>query len=784
MVGTANLCGIGKRALAFSLICLGCLLFWGPVSALGRTQGQGSLTGLDSRTVVEGSSAPWNITADRITYSEEDKVYLAEGHVRIESSQRSMEADWAELNTRTKRAELRGNVFLAYEGDWLKGQHVMWNMEDETGWVDGGMAFFSANRFYVSGSRIARTSATEYELKDGFVTSCDPANSDWKIGYKTLNVNIDGMSWARGSSFLIKDVPILYLPVMGIPVQQQRQSGFLIPWTGYSSVSGAEVELPFYWSIRQDMDVTVYARYMEKRGWMGGLEYRIANSMWGDGVWMANYLRDYADRQDLQDKGFPYQATDRFWLRARHNFDLGHDIEGKLDLDLASDRYFLDEFDNGSSSFQYSNRLFRDLTGRGILNDETVLTRESALYLEKRFDSSLVSFDMRYWDRLDDPRIFHDGESYAMKDATLQRMPALSYSVIPSWIGTLPLYYTFESSSMSFWREMGSQGSRLDLHPRVYMPLHWGSFLDAEPSVGIRTTAYAVDWDRSYPMEGLNRSSDELQGRFLSDIRVDMSSRLNKVYPASLWDTTAVQHAIRPEFSYEYVPDPVEGDLPHFDRLDSNQARHDVRYGASTFFTARQHHTDSKGNESTTYLEFARFEVSQAYNIERMPQPVSDFGLILPAEPGFSDVSFRVDLTPRRYVTLSYDTDIAPETGEPTQQDIYMTLDSGKGHSVRVDYQYRMDTAIDEVITQFSVKLLPNVLVSTYHDYSLAQKDLFAQGYGLTYQSGCWAFGVVYEKEDQDQRVAFSVNLLGLGTLGSGFSYGTPGVGSPGRMLH
>ena len=49
---------------------------------------------------------------------------------------------------------------------------------------------------------------------------------------------------------------------------------------------------------------------------------------------------------------------------------------------------------------------------------------------------------------------------------------------------------------------------------------------------------------------------------------------------------------------------------------------------------------------------------------------------------------------------------------------------------------------------------------------------LFKHGYGVRYVSGCWAIGVAYEKEDKDQSISVSLNLLGLGAIQGSYALG------------
>ena len=753
------------RAKAFRWIFL-CLLCWlgglagSPTPAAAQTKPP-PFPQLSQERIVSSPQLEWKLEASQITYDQNRGTYEAWGGVRLTAENRMMLADWAELNGERRQVELWGNVYLQYHKDWLRGEHIVWNLDRETGYVDGGLAYFSQNQFYVKGDRISKIGDKEFELQQGFLTSCDPADSDWKIRYKHLKVEVGGQATARDTSFWVGGVPILYLPYMRLPVQKERQSGFLLPWGQYSDLNGMEGELPFYWAIRKDMDATFYGRYMEKRGWMSGGEFRIVHEKWGEGVWAVNYLRDQADKDHLRDEGYPYQTSDRYWIRSRHNFALPNDIDGRLDLDLISDKNFLNEFREGSASFNFSNRIFEDHFGRGFLFDRTSLVRESSLYLDQRRESALLALDVRYWDQLDKTR----------EDVTLQRFPTLYFNMAPSHVPNWPFYYTMENSLTNYWREKGDRGTRLDLYPRLHYPLQWKSYLNFEPSFGVRSTAYYADWEKGF--------RSEWQERCFPDVHAELSTRVNRVYPLEVGNLVAVQHAFRPEISYEYAPDGYRGFLPHFDRLDGNLSRHDLRYGFTTFLTTKESLKDPLGNPVSDYREIARLKFFQVFHVEKPPESTPDrwfnpdprLDAVSTEAEGFGEIGMRLDLMPKRYFTLSYDTTVSPDQGDVLQQDVLLTVDSGRGHIARLDYRQRKDVQVDEIIPQLYVNVLPNIFVTTYHDYSMDKGELFSQGYGVLYQKGCWGLGLMYEKEAKDQRIAFTINLLGLGSIGGSRTY-------------
>jgi LPS-assembly protein len=189
----------------------------------------------------------------------------------------------------------------------------------------------------------------------------------------------------------------------------------------------------------------------------------------------------------------------------------------------------------------------------------------------------------------------------------------------------------------------------------------------------------------------------------------------------------------------------------------------------TNFFTSKSITKDAEGKNLTTYHEFARMQLFQAFNLDDNDANLSSE---FDKTEGVSSVGMRLDLMPRKYIMLTYDTDFYSTENTDASHDLMMTLDSGRGHIFRLNYQFRQDYPIDELIAETSLKLLSNVYFSTYHDYSLDKEELFKQGYGLRYIHGCWGLGLTYEKEQNDQRVALSVNLMGLGSLGGTFDAG------------
>lgn len=736
-----------RRRLSFWIWCaaLGlAALLWRPLCPKAYAAPKDPL---ETKNFFSQGDTPWSIEAQTLRYDALNRIYQAEGDVRIVSENKSIRADWAQVDLNRQEAQLAGSVRIQYGSDWLTGDKVIWHLDTETGWVDGGTVYFSDNGFYISGKSITKRGPDRYHVSRGTLTTCDPSSPDWSVSFGDMDVTVDGLGWAKHGVLRLGRIPVFYTPFAVFPVNRERQTGFLMPTFGSSTLHGPYVEMPFYWAWRQDMDWTFFVNAMEKRGAMLGVEYRIAHDRFGEGVWLLNVLEDRADREDLADKGYPFQETNRYWIRARHTADLPYEVEMFVDLDLVSERNFLKEFQSGSVSQTATNRAFRRVSQREILNDETVLSRESSLYLLRRWESAVASMDVRYWDQLD----------RKLDETTLQQLPYLRAAVTPSPLQSWPAYYTVDSSVVHYWRAQGDTGVRTDISPALASPLQWFPYLTVEPSVGLRSTLYQAD------RSGKEDSASDW--RWVPEARLSASTRLERVYRPS--ETLAVQHVIRPDVFYAYIPDIDQEDLPFFDPLDRIGRQNTVVYGFSSFFTTKKTSLAGTKEPWTAYREWARVGIHQAYLLdEEIEKPPIE------TQPGkrFSDVQLAVDITPEQYLTLSYDATYSPSQTRANRHDVSVWLNSLRGDWAQVTYRYRTDSAVDEIISSAGVQVIPRLSLYALYDYSFDNQETFKQTYGVQYRHGCWGIRVSYREEAQEREVTLALVLVGLGQIGGTFA--------------
>lgn len=741
--------------LGWFIFILAFIILWSPVITGESSFAFSSFLVERPEEPSKRDNEPWTLTADTIEHYQETDEYVAQGNVVLRSGSKLIMADYGRFEKANGIVHLKGNVLLRYGEDWIRGKEVTWNLETETGYVKEGLAYFSENAFYVQAASMEKDDKGFYILQDGFITTCNPKHPDWKITYNKLKVPPEGVAKGRGMTFNVGRIPVIYMPWGAFPVSKERQSGFLAPVVGGSELQGFELEIPYYWAINRSYDVTFFLHYLQERGVMEGAEFRWSSLKWGEGIFLAHYLRDEVDKDHLSSKHYSFETRNRYWIRGLASFSLPSDVEGRVKLDLASDKNFLKEFEKGSPSYDYTDNAFRKFLGTGLIEDDTVSARESNLYMMKRWADSEITMDTHFWDQEDE----------ALRDTTIQMLPTLSFLQASTQFGFIPAYYDLKSSVTHFWREDGERGVRMQMAPGISYPLTLASIFRVTPSMSVDVAGYGLEGRET------SKETDSWEYRAVPTMSLTGVMEMNRAYDFHLWDVTAVQHTIRPHIEYQYAPDVDQDDIPEFDRWDIVNHRNRLRYGITSVNTVKKEHQGSGRNGTiTSYQEWLRLNVFQYYAFGEQKQEfmenIFERFKDMKEDDGFSDLFLELDITPSRYITLSYDSTVSPDKDMFTRHDLMVFINNIlSGQTIGIDYRYREDSKAEEIIGTLQWTVVPWLTIYTYHDYSFEKKEMFDQTYGITYRKNCWAVNLVYEKEGEDQGFYVSFNLLGFGQV-------------------
>ena len=717
------------------------------------------------KEAITKDDTPWEITADSLSYNDKEGTYHAQDNVVIKKTHQALYTQSAVFNTKTGIAKVSGGLRIETDGDIITGKEGTFNLNTQTGEIADGRLFLKANHYYLSGSQMLKTGENTYVINDCTITTCDGTNPDWTITGSEVKVTIEGYGTVKNSAFRIRDLPIIYVPYMLFPAKTKRQSGLLPPRFGYSTLNGAEVQIPFYWAISDQTDATFYGRYMSKRGYMQGAEFRYVESQNSRGILEFDILSDKetpknlnnADARDIS----PYPRTNqtRYWLRGRADQDLPAEIVARLDGDFVSDQDYLREFEEKLYGFGVRSNL-QEESNRPV-QEKRSPTRRSALRLSRDGESYTLQGIASYYQQVEDPET---------KDLMEQPVGGLNFDFLQEQLKDWPVFFNLETDYDYIWSDGANRGHNISLSPQLNFPFWLGPYVEFEPSLRY---AYNGQWIDNNEGEG----SHQYQSLYEAGARV--STNVEKFFDTSWGNATKLRHKISPSLYYTYQRyndndeespwfTPIEQDdygtpwYLTFNETTANEDRNRVTFSLENFLDARME--DKKGN--VRYNQWAIFRLNQGYDLSEATDDQDN-------EP-FTPLTAELIVTP--FPAL----DIRGSTGWDYYQNAFtQTTLSGeltvKRYGGRLDYyeinyqHYLYDNADNQTNINFRTNInLPygfSVGGSLQRDLEV-EKNISSAGW-VGYQEQCWGVRLGAGQESGDTTFIVAVRLVGLGSAGS-----------------
>jgi len=216
------------------------------------------------------------LSADAFDYDRTLDLLWLSGDVQGVQGRRSVAADKVVYDRNTSDLVAVGNVFLTDPGLQLVADEARLNLASDRGRL-------TDVHYRLTGRLNARGNADRAELVRPTLTryrnitysTCPPGRRTWSLEAADLEMDeAKGWGVARNARLRVHGLPVLYTPYLSFPTDNRRKSGVLVPTIGNSGNRGLDITLPYYWNIAPNMDATLFARYVSKRGPMLGTEFR------------------------------------------------------------------------------------------------------------------------------------------------------------------------------------------------------------------------------------------------------------------------------------------------------------------------------------------------------------------------------------------------------------------------------------------------------------------------------------------------------------------------------
>lgn len=504
------------------------------------------------------------------------RILTHEGRVDVHYGIYRMQADKIVIYEADNKIVADGNVIFDQGDDQrITGSKGIWNyrtklgsFEDSTGFTnqttDGTVIYFTA-------ARVERTGLNEIKVTDGKFTACDDSVPNWSFTAGEAVIKQNDKIKLKRPKFLIRDVPVAFLPYISIPIKKQdRSSGFLIPTIGFSQNKGARISTAYYQTLGRSADVTLRSDLYTSRGIGFGAD-----------------VRTRANSRSFLDFGF-FAVKDRiFGAKA----DDAHPDQGGSTIYANGVHYFPNGFTAAVDVRLTSNLDFRQVFSDGIQQIISPI-EVSQVFINKSWDSYTLDFLLRS-QQISIPNVV----------VKTRNLPSISFEKRPTRLSFFDkAYFGFgssvegvsrreEVSDLAIYRQQtGGEptvtpalSQRLDFYPQFVVPFNT-KYLNLTATGAARITYYSNSFDSLRRVVG--DSVFRQYGEFDLDVR---PVALAKNYYDGKGNFH-FRHVIEPFLTYRYIAGIDNFNrLIRFDALDTITDTNEIEFGVTNRIYTRRY---------------------------------------------------------------------------------------------------------------------------------------------------------------------------------------------------
>lgn len=476
-------------------------------------------------------------------------VILSEKDRRLYSQKLYFHRD---VHGEVTRIESPGPLLLEQPDFRLIGQHAYVIPDGQTVLEDIQYRYYPQHA-RGSAQRIIYQQDAPTLLYHADYTTCSPDSQVWQMAGSEVRLNEEtGRGEVFNSVLKIHDIPVFYSPYLNFPIDDRRQSGFLMPEFGSQTDSGFIVGTPYYFNLAPNYDATFYPRYLTERGLQYGGVLRYLD-IYHDTQLYGTYLNhdrgfaafqeeqltnpSYPDPNDPRLTGVTQVDDDRWNIAFTHAGEYGQNWDTIFNYNKVSDdNYFVD------LSTDIFNRDERELLQRAQVN-----------YVDHIYSASVLVQDYQILQPFDND----------LYEIPYQILPHLELDIIPDTlffdsVTAMNTQFTyFDHIEDPIDDERPTIGSRTHLNPVIQKPMRtsYGYLL---PSVEFRYTQYDLSLSSIDAAQENNTDISRalptayLDGGLIFDRNTTF---LNKNYLQTL----------EPRLFYLYTPFENQEDIPLFD---------------------------------------------------------------------------------------------------------------------------------------------------------------------------------------------------------------------------
>ena len=645
------------------------------------------------------------------------------GNVQMTQGDRHIRADCVEYNATTQDAKLEGGIIFSDPQLTVRGGNGTYS--PTLGATFEGTEFELPARNARGAARSMSMDANgKITLEDVSFSTCPANDVSWEM--KAGRIELDTrarIGTGHGARVEFKGVPIFYAPWLSFPISTDRKSGFLFPNIGRTTRSGFELEVPYYFNIRPNIDFTASPIYYSKRGLdlAGELRYMTPRQR-------GSLNFDYLPSDDVA-------GRDRSRIELKHVAELPGDWRFRIDATDVSDSNYFEDFALGpeGTSVPFAERL-----AEATYRDEHLNVRAQFQDFQT-IDDELPDEDRPY---ARTPRVLASGD----------------------WESGLgAINYGFDAEVVNFERNVGVTGWRADIAPRLGMDWSAPGFF-VRPSAGFRYTQYSL--------KDVAPGTDESPTRSLPFASLDAGL----VFERTTGSRAQRRVTLEPRALYLYTPYRDQSQLPLFDTglpdLNLVELYRTNRYvGADRVNDANQvsFGLTSRLFNADSGAQYLAVSVGQAYYFEQPRVVLPDE---TPSTRDTSDFIAQVSLT--AYKNWNFEAGIQwdPEDTRSERSQFRLQYRPNGDSVVNLAYRAQRDRLEQgEVSTAWPVSKKWNAYGRIV--YSLRDSEILDRFAGFEFKACCYKLRFVARRSvssrdgSQETGVYLQLELNGMASVGT-----------------
>jgi LPS-assembly protein len=514
---------------------------------------------------VDKSAAPTQVVAQKLS-GINDVEMVAEGQAELIRGGDALRADHIRYRVAEDEVESTGNVVLTAPDMEVRGPRMRMRMEESTGEFDSpvyvirkeqkpvmeaaitisglpatddkGKVLVGTGKMipmppiYGSGSadRLEFRGEDLYHMQNASYSTCAPGQRDWAIHVDELDLDYNSeQGTGRGAAVKFMDVPIFYSPWVNFSLNNERKSGLLPGTIGSTNKSGFEVSAPWYWNISPNMDATITARAMSRRGLQLNTEFRhLFDTQWN----RKGRQPGGADKTEVNLEYLPddkLAGRDRYGYAIRYNQHFTDNLKAELNL-------------NGVSDDDY----FSDLSTRIAQVTQGSLLRQGKLLYRGAWYGAALNLQTF--------------QSLQNGVGNYRRLPQVTAYANRHGL-PLGLAFDLNAEYVNFDHPTELLGKRTTLYPQFSLPLVASAF-SLTPKIGFHSTQYELSGQSRLAVGDYRKNAPDQLSRSVPIISVDGGFAMERDFD---WLGTPMVQTLEPRLYYLNIPKRDQSQIPVFD---------------------------------------------------------------------------------------------------------------------------------------------------------------------------------------------------------------------------